>query len=265
MILPRCSHILLIVCFAVSISGCDNSLEPIDEETGIFAIYGFLDLNKQNHYIRVRDLNVPFTREATETIDATVTLHNLTLGTSTLLESEHRAHQDVYQHNFLVSGTIQPNAEYNLTVKRSDGVSVEVQAVMPTKPEPVITPSNPNCFTPVEVELNPLQGGVLVYTIGVNLGSPSPRFTAERIIRTSGDQPGKISFTFTLAEVVDEVRFFNTPACEELNLDHYMINYRHFGPGFYEKLENDPFDILQSTERFGGYYRVSLVLPMNNQ
>ena len=67
---------------------CDNSFDPLDEETGIYAIYGVLDLNDSTNYIRIRDLNVPFTAEATESIDAEVSLEILDNAQSFTLNSE---------------------------------------------------------------------------------------------------------------------------------------------------------------------------------
>ena len=263
MILPRSLHILFIVCLAAALSGCDNSLEPINEETGIFAIYGFLDLKEQKQYIRVRDLNLPFTREATETIDATVTLHNLTLGTSTLLESERRAHQDVYQHNFLFSDSVFPDHEYRLVVERSDGVTVEAITRTPTMPEPVTEPMNQNCYVPIEFSKQPMNGGTIVLRVGLG-PTENSRWGAPQVLRP--DSLGRAAFTFIPDEQVSVIlpgTGLDRRCGDHLFADNIYISYIHYGPEFYERIANDPFDIFASTQRFGALYFDTLAVPVD--
>lgn len=45
-------------------------MDPIDQDTGIYGIYGALDLDNQVNYIRIKDLKAEFTEAATDTIDA---------------------------------------------------------------------------------------------------------------------------------------------------------------------------------------------------
>lgn len=261
--------VLLIFCVgivAVTITSCDNTLEPLDKDTGIFAIYGFLDLKEQNHYIRVRDLNVPFTREATETIDATVTLHNLTRGTSAILESERRVHQDVYQHNFLFSDSVFPDHEYRLVVERSDGVTVEANTRTPTMPEPMAEPLNQNCFVPVAFSLEPMNGGTVVIRLGLGPTS-SDRWGTRHILTLDDDQSlDKIEFTFIPQDQVISILPGSDPdrrCAQHLRTSNIYVSYIHYGPGFFERIENDPFDIFASTQRFGALYYDTLAIPLD--
>lgn len=241
----------------------DNTLDPLDEETGIYSIYGVLDLNEETNYIRIRDLNAPFTAEATRELNAVVTLENLGIGTSEQLVSERTEQEGVYHHNFVVNGVIQPDTEYRLTIKRTDGVTVTVSEITPTKPEPVITSANTDCDTPIEVEFSPEKGGTLTYNIGFEFGRTY--FLTTQVLRSDGNNPEKLSFAFTPADIIRSTIYSNLSQirCHDLSSENFILLYRHYGPGLYEKIENDPFDILRSTERFGGYYNERLDIPID--
>ncbi|TVR14597.1 MAG: DUF4249 family protein, partial [Balneolaceae bacterium] len=161
--------ILISVLVCVGFSSCDNSLDPIDLETGIYSIYGFLDLNEQTHYIRVRDLNAPFTIEATDSLDATVSLQNLDRGSTVILDSRVWDHEGVNHHTFVYNNQIIPNDTYRLAVERSDGFAVNATITAPTKPEPHVAPLNQNCYVPVDFEMEPLFGSTVVLQTGVRL------------------------------------------------------------------------------------------------
>lgn len=255
---------IIILLFGVVLWACDeNTLDPLDTDTGIYSIYGVLDLNEETNYIRVRDLNSPFTDEATRELNAEVTLENLSSGTVEVLESVRTENEDVYHHNFVVNGVIQPDTEYRITVKRTDGVTVAVASTTPTKPEPVITSANTDCYTPIEVEFAPVNGGTIVYIIVFQFRIP--RSSPPRVLRSDGNNSGKLSFTFTPVDVIRSNLLSNLShtLCHDLDSKNFIILYRHYGPGLYEKIENDPFDILRSTERFGGYYFERLEIPID--
>lgn len=253
--------IFLIVCAMTA--SCDNTLEPLDKETGIFAIYGFLDLKKQNHYIRVRDLNAPFTLEATESIDATVTLHNLTLGTSTLLDSERLVHQDVYQHNFVFSDSVYPDQEYLIRVERSDGVTVEANTLTPTMPEPVTEPLNQNCFVPIEFSMEPLNGGTVVLRVGLGPREGSP-WGAPQVL--TPDSQGRTAFTFTPHDQVNLIlpgSAIDRRCGDVLSAGNIYLSYIHFARSFYEQTAPEVFNIFDSTLKFGALYYDTLAVPVD--
>lgn len=245
---------------------CNNTIEPIDEDTGIYAIYGFLDLKEQTHYIRIRDLNTPFTREATETINASVTFHNLTLGSSYPLESERREHQDVYQHNFVFRDNVFADHDYSLIVERSDGVTVEANIRTPTMPEPVAEPLNQNCFVPVSFELGPLNGGTVVLRLGLG-PNRNDRWGTSHVLKPNEDQSlGKVIFTFIPHDQVINILPGTNPdqrCAQHLRTGNIYVSYIHYSPGFYERIINDPFDILASTQRFGALYHDTLAVPVD--
>lgn len=258
-----------LVC--AGISSCDNSLDPIDLETGgNYSIYGFLDLNEETHYIRVRELNAPFTKEATESIDATVSLQNLNRGSTAILESRVRDHEGVNLHEFVYNNEIIPKDTYRLTVERSDGFAVNISITAPTKPEPRVAPINQNCYVPIDFEMDPLFGSTVVLQVGLLTYDARLRkyviiWTPRKVFNVGDDQtPGKITYSFIPQEQISEIlHFFPDPRCERYVIDgNIHLNYIHFGPGFYEQVTTETFDIMDS-QRFGAVYFDTLSIPID--
>jgi len=260
------THLLLVMVLLTVASGCDNTLEPVDKDTGIFAIYGFLDLHKKVHYIRIRNLNVPFTKEATDAIDATVTLHNRTLGTSARLKSERRDHQEVYQHNFVFEDSVYADHKYVLNVERSDGITVEATTRTPTMPEPVAEPLNQNCFVPIEFSLEPMNGGTVVLRFGLG-PTENDRWGRPHVLKPEENHsPGKATFTFTPQDQVIDILIGSNPdrRCgDHLTTGNIYISYIHFAPGFHEQTAPENFDVFDSTSKFGALYYDTLAVPVD--
>lgn len=253
-----------ILIIAIIIISCDNTLEPINREKGIFGIYGFLDLNEEIHYIRVRDLNAPFTREATQELDATVTLRNITSGSSEILEMTIMEFEDVFLHNYIVKDEVIPNNEYQLSVERSDGAVVELTTITPRIIKPEAIPVNQDCYTPIDVEFAPLNGGTIALRVGIKLNREF--WGSLQVLRPNDYHPNnKAVFTFIPNQQVQVVPFFIDPnrRCNDMNSNNIYIAFTHYSPGFFERIENDPFDIFFSTQRFGAFYEDTLAIPVD--
>lgn len=247
---------------------CDNSFDPLDEETGIYAIYGVLDLNDSTNYIRIRDLNVPFTAEATESIDAEVSLEILDNAQSFTLNSEREDIEGVYEFNFLHDRPILPDETYQLSVKRSDGEEVVLTAISPTKPSPQISPLNQNCYTPIDFTIGPLNGGVIVYEIGFPLNRFYTNFlwgSKQYFFPDSVEDSSELTFSFIPHEALTRAsRFYSDDdQCGDLlPTAEIAVSYTHYGPGFYEQIFDSEFDI-QRTFRFGALYYDTLLIPVD--
>lgn len=257
--------ILLLIAPVILITSCDNTLEPIDRDTGIYGIYGYLDLNEDVSYIRVRDLNAPFTIDATTELDAVVTLSNLTSGTSAVLESNIREYEGVLLHTYFFDGEVVPDSEYQLSVERSDGATVRMKTLTPTFPPPVATPVNQDCYTPIDVEFAPLNEGTIVLRVGLG-PEDDDIWGPPKVFEPEDYQPGEnLVFQFTPNEEIFFVSTFEESVrCGDVLEDNnFYISYTHYAEGFYEQIANDPFDILQSTQRFGALYRDTVLVPVD--
>lgn len=263
--------ILFFFLVCAGISSCDNSIEPIDLETGgIYSIYGFLDLNEETHYIRVRELKAPFTKEATESIDATVSLQNLNRGSTATLESRVRDHEGVILHDFVYNNEIMPKDTYKLTVKRSDGYAVNISITAPTKPEPRVAPINQNCYVPIEFEMEPLFDSTVVLQVGLLTYDERIRefviiWTPRKVFNVGADQtPGRMTYSFIPQEQLSNIlHFLPDPRCDRYVIDgNIYINYIHYGPGFYEQVTAETLSVID-TQRFGAVYFDTLAIPID--
>lgn len=260
-------YLIIIVLAGNFFSSCDNNLKVLDEETGLYSIYGNLDLDEEINYIRVRDLNTPFSKEATELIDAEVMLENLETGGSELLQSERVEYQSMYLHNFVVNGEIQPDTEYRLSVTRSDGVVVSETLLTPTKPEAVVSPQNQKCDIPIKISIEPLNGGTVVFRFGT---TPNKNGSWTQDFIFGPDHYGNstsINPEFTPLYLAQRATQSTSFSCEVLFENEALYVWlKHYAPGFYEKATDEldqPDDILENTRLLGAYYEVIFAIPVN--
>lgn len=259
------SGMLVIVLLFLS---CDTTIDPLERETGTYAIYGVLDLNDSTNYIRVRDLNVPFTAEATETIDANVQLELLNAAQSYTLDSEREDIEGVYEFNFLHDQPIRPDETYQLKVERSDGLQLSLSTITPTKPIPEVSPFNQNCYTQINFKLGPLNKGVIVMKFGFpNDTLYTSYIWGNPIVYESADSDSNqtLEFSFTpYGQVNDILRGSNRDrkCFDHLRTSELFLSYIHYGPSFYEEIFETEFDI-QRTQRFGSLYYDTLAIPVD--
>ncbi|MGN8225793.1 hypothetical protein [Gracilimonas sp. BCB1] len=246
---------------------CDNNLQVLDEETGLYSIYGNLDMDEQTNYIRIRDLNTPFTKQATETIDAKVTLENIDTGAGEILQSERGEYQDMYLHNFVVNGDIEPDTEYRVTVQRSDGASVSESFLTPTKPTSFVTPQNQKCHIPIKISIEPLNGGTVVFRFGT---TPNKNGSWTQDFIFGPDHYGNstsINPEFTPLYLAQRATQSTSFSCEVLFENEALYVWlEHYAPGFYEKATDEldlPDDILGNTWLLGAYYEEIFAIPVN--
>jgi hypothetical protein len=270
----RFSILILLIIFCGLIS-CENSLDPLDEETGTYTIYGALNLREQPNYIRVRDINAPFTKAATEPIDGRVLLYNFGTDSVAVLEDRIVEYFDLYHHNFEYVESITPNTQYRVTVERSDGVSRSQTMTTPTIPTPNLEPVNQKCNLPVNFEIAPLEGSTIV----IYFGYPVDALRVENIDEDTEwrwgpkyvidpedyEQPKTISFTFSPYRELREILRFRSPiniCYEVLKTGNIFLRYEHYGRGFYEELTKDTLDVM-NTHRFGAFYYDTLAVPID--
>jgi hypothetical protein len=265
--------IFILIIFFLGLISCGNSLDPLDKGTGTYTIYGAFNLREQPNYIRVRDINAPFTKAATEPIDGKVLLYNFGTDSVAVLEDQIVEYFDLYHHNFEYSENITPNTKYRVTVERSDGASRVLNMTTPTKPDPIIAPVNQECEVPVNFEMGPLNGSTVVVSLGYPPGKDSlntitentewkwgPKYIFES---DEGQLTGEVTFTFIPDEqlrLIHKFYRFPTGICREyLKTGYIFLKLEHYGPGFYEDITSDTLDIMKN-QRFGGFYYDTLLV-----
>jgi hypothetical protein len=258
----------LVTLLLAGTAGCDTSIQPFADETGLYSVYGRLTLSDGPHYVRVRNLNTPSPVDAPPPLDATVTLENLTTGTTETLTDSVVLIDSTYTHNFRADQPIQPEATYRLTVERSDGQSVQATATMPPRTDVDVEPAGSvACDEAVRLYFrNVPEARLLRLSIGVRWGQELR--WVDRDIETSH---GFRAMNIAEQVIPDrELRTYPTLAPEEyctlLDDKRVRLAYTHLGPDWpADSTRGKPFasNVENGLGRFGGLHRDTLIKPLD--
>jgi hypothetical protein len=256
-----------VALMALLLVGCDTTLEPFAENNGAYSVRGVLTLTQDTHYIRVKNLNQPISEDAPE-LDATVTLENLTTGLTETLEDSVVLFEGVATHNFRVDQSIEPSADYRLTVERSDGVTTQATATTPPFTEVDVAPETtavacdqeiildfPNVPTPRLLRLRAaIEWEGIPYWRSIDITT-----------RSDGTPTAFVSAASVIADVVPaptlETLGGASQYCTILSDDTLPIAYTHFGPDWpADSVRADPLasDVENGLGLFGAMHRDTL-------
>lgn len=141
--------VIALVVVSVVAAGCENTTDPFSERA-TFSVYGILDPNQSRNFIRVKPLHAPLGQRRTfESLDAVVTLHNVTTGTSEILEDSVIVFQDgnsrVATHNYWTDTPLQRRAQYRLVIEDQTGETTTATTTVPPKVTGLSDPKNGHC------------------------------------------------------------------------------------------------------------------------
>lgn len=263
--------ILLLLFSGLSGLSCDNTMNPFKRDKGLYSIYGYLDIDKDVNYIRIKDLNSAFVPESTRTIDARVTLKNLDNGADETLKDSVKRFDGLYTHNFRTTLAIHPDTRYELTARRSDGKTATAVATTPQIVEVKANPVGVNCQTPTTIKITPISSlSVLDLYVGFKKNKqkfywkfdPLSYFTKE-------GSPKTYYLRFSPQKLID-LRFpvRNPPPkhkfrCYQLDTDSLFVKYTIYGPDFFKDKGPDSLKIPGGTGQFGGLYDRSFSFPID--
>lgn len=124
--------LICVVGFVAVLIGCtERNISPLETSSGTYSIYGMLSLDDSTHYIRIRDVTIPFLSDSAKRIDASVTIEDLQEGSTQQLHDSLVSFSGNYAHLFIFKKKLQPKSAYKLTVRRSDGTTVTSTATTP--------------------------------------------------------------------------------------------------------------------------------------
>lgn len=159
----KCSHsgVSVLLFFAVLLtlifqSCTDNTLDPIEDDRGIYSFYGFIEVGESPNYVRIRNSDEPFLADA-ENFDGTVTFENMNTGEVSTLRDTIITFGQNNTHNFIIEDEIEPDTPYLLKAERSDGLQSQATANAPKTTELELFPSE-NIFC--ETDINFVFGNV---------------------------------------------------------------------------------------------------------
>lgn len=241
------------------ISGCDNSVNILDRDSGSYSVYGALNVHEDVNYIRIKDLNAPLVEDSTRTFEATVSLENLQTGTSEVLKDTTVQFENVYTHNFRSTLEITPATKYRVTVEHPNGRTTQATATTPRIAETSVEPKHADCETPITITFEPVQDpNDLDVTIGIKRSGKMRWISSFHPSPGNGDDAAHLSFTpLNVLDAIFKLNL-NKPDhpvwCHQLDSDEMTIRYTHYGPDFFGDTPSDSLNVPGGVGRFGGMY-----------
>lgn len=272
--------LLSLLMMVLVFSSCSNrSIDPFEEEQGVFSVYGALKVGESPNYIRVRDLLQPFNSDTTADLDATVTFTDLSTGKSAVLRDTVVNFSGNITHNFILEEELTLDTQYQITVEGTDGRSVSSIATTPRQTIADHSPDNEFVFCETKLDFtfdNVEPPEFVQMEIGVEYNGQY-RWAPMEVVGeieydTASEQmvvemsPRNLLVEIFTPVIPDNPYFnryllFPTVGCDELDSNTIHIRYTHFGPewGIGRPQENGPIDIesevVENGLGFFGAYR----------
>lgn len=269
---PIYRYLALVLCAGALLFGCDAALDPFAGTAGLYYIYGVFEVTEEEHYVRVQNLNRPPQPEDSAPLNATVTLENLTSGTSTGLVDSTITFDETVTHNFQVDTPIQPGATYRLTVERSDGRRTQATATMPDTTEISLDPapgSTVPCDRDILLRFRDLPDGTHIRrSVGVRWDG-SWRWIQDRLGPANDFIQGGLMPWLIVEKALPTVplQTINNPKkyCRLLDEKQIRVAYTQFGPDWPpDSVRADPTqsNVENGLGIFGGVRRDTLTWPL---
>lgn len=265
---------LFIFYLAFLLTGFSSCKEPkidaLEDEKGIYSIYGALNLEESPNYIRIKDLRTALGADSSN-LNATVQFEDLETGSSTLLRDTVINFNGIYTNNFILNEDLEPRNSYRITVTRPDGNFVSSVATMPGVTVHNITPNESvDCFGQVVFKFDNVLPSEQI-RLEVTISSYVVRTLEITQFCTFEREGNSASLTLTSRDLlgmlfpdrgVNLITCHDTPSeisCEDLETPQITLQYLHLGPEWqkvYPIYPNDPEDIMDVENGlgfFGGY------------
>jgi hypothetical protein len=239
--------VVLILVTIAAFTACERSVEPFEEDQGIYSIYGALEVGAETNIIRVRNLLEPFRADSSFPFDATVTFQDLQTGETTQLRDSVVNFEVGRTNNFILEQDLELDSQYQITVERSDGEQVTSVATTPALTEVSYFPTQfINCETKIDFRFRNVEQSELVQMeIGatyqgdvhwaeMDLVSEVEYDTQLEVHRVQMSPRNLLVEVFTPVlpdnPYFDPYTLFPTVSCDELDNNTIQIRYKHFGP-----------------------------------
>lgn len=272
--------ILLALLTGMSFISCqERSIDPFEDEQGVYSVYGALKVGEPTNYIRVRDLLQPFSTDSSFQMDATVTFTDLATGESAQLRDTVVNFSGNETHNYILNKELELDTQYQITVEGTDGRSVTSIATAPGLTDAEHLPNDEFVFCEtainftfanvhppefVQMEIGAEYGGTTHWAPMEVVGNIEYNSAEDHMfVRMSPRNLLVEIFTPILPDnpYFNRYLLFPTVGCHQLDSNIIQIRYTHFGPewGIGQPQENGPIDIesglIENGLGFFGAYR----------
>lgn len=252
-------------------SSCEEAqIDALEDEDGIYSVYGALNIDENPNYIRVKDLRTALGADPSA-LGAEVTFENLNTGATSILNDTLVTFNGISTNNFILHEDLQPRSSYRIAVTRGDGNSVSSVATTPAITEASITPNeNVDCFSEIVFEFENVLPSEQI-RLEVTLASYEVRTFEITQFCTFEQDENTASLRLTTRDFlgmlfpdqgVNLITCRETPSeisCDDLASSIILVRYLHLGSEWqkvYPIYPNDPQDIMDVENGlgfFGGY------------
>lgn len=256
----------LLILILFSLWGCENTLEPFEDSTGNYSVYGVLDASKDVNYIRIKDLSLPID-DVPETINATATLKSITTGEVETLKDTLIKFEGINTHNFISRMNIEPESTYRLTITSLSGESFSVSASTPKVSDRnvVVTenPANP-CNSNLTTQFTPYDmGSPILAQLG--LESRNELYWFEIIFPEARNFENLFILNFSLNTLVGRHLLPGNSTsnnCHILSSTTIHFRYTHFGPEYLSGAASDSLNASGNVGNLIGVYTDSFSVDL---
>jgi hypothetical protein len=239
--------LLTILSFSWLISCEESTINPFEDEKGIYSVYGALSMDRSINYIRVRKLDTPLFADSTLKIDGIVTFTDLETGISNVLQDTVVNFSGNFTQNFILDQVLELNRTYELKVERSDGAAVRSSFTTPQQTDVDIKINFPElqCETPITFTYKNVRDPELIQMeVGI-LHNGNLNWAPMQIVGRLTHKPNADEMTVVMSPrnlmvevfppIIPDIPNFNTyllfptVSCAAVENRKFHIRYTHFG------------------------------------
>lgn len=251
--------VILFIFISLTVSGCDTSVDPLQEVNNSYSIYGHLEVGSNSNIVRVRNVNNPINKDSTRTLNVDVKLHNLDNGTTEILKDSLIQFEGVYSHNFISSMKILSGTSYQVDIHTPNDNILSATATTPEITNFNVSPTNEDCETFITLSFSPVKAPRYL-DLYITFFYDGDQFRLPIASSPSSSEGNVVSAGFTPQGLLD--RYFKddptqgrSPVqCYELDSDEFLVEYTHYGPDFFQDTPSDSLDAPVRIGQFGGLY-----------
>lgn len=240
-------YLIVTVAFFTAIGCEDTTINPFDDTSQDYSIYGALDINADRNFIRIKDVTTPLLADSNLLEPFVVTFEDLASGAVTTLEDTLVMLRGNPTKNFILENQLEPRKQYRLHVEGAEGKfstsTLTTPGVATHSYSPQVTQS---CFEPITFEFSNVQAPEYVrLEVGVHYNGGTlwaEVRSVDQLKQIEGTDKTSVSLSVRnlLVDVFPPIaegtvgvppRFWTpTQTCNDLDDGVIQIRYIHYGP-----------------------------------
>ncbi len=254
------SYFSIVLLVAVSAISCERVINPFESSQGTYSVYGALDVDDDQHRIRVRNVSIPFLSDSALGYDDISVFFEYPDNRTVQLEDTVINFNGNYTYNYLIDGRLEPNSEYSVKLRFDD--NEEATSIIST-PRVSFVDTTPDQSNGCDLEMriffqNVDEPEFVIAEVGVQYDGKANWATIGTVdkiehVPNSDRMEVKLSITNLLVDIFPPPpeatigippRFWRpTVSCTELDQQTIFLRYIHFGKEWEEFRDTEFLDL----------------------